>query len=221
MTARPVARPLPPMTLLSALRSPTPQRISHIKALLFALCLIPFCHLAWGIFRDSLGANPVEAITRGTGDWILRFLLITLAITPVRKLIGWHWLVRLRRMFGLYAFFYATLHLLIYLWLDQSFDLHAILKDIGKRPFITVGFTAFILMLPLAITSSNAMIRRLGARRWQSLHTAIYPIGILGVIHFWWLVKRDIREPLLYALLLAALLAPRLWWRLRAPSATV
>lgn len=205
-------------TISDVLRSPSPQRISQIKALLFILCLIPVLHLAWGLYRDTLGANPIEAITRGTGDWVLRFLLVTLAITPLRKLSGWHWLVRLRRMLGLFAFFYVALHLATYLWLDQFFDWGAILKDIIKRPFITVGFAAFVLMIPLAATSTNAMIRRVGGKRWVALHRSIYAIGILGVIHYWWLVKRDIREPLMYAAILAVLLGMRLWWA-RRPSA--
>lgn len=200
---------------LKHFRSPSPQRISQIKALVFIVALLPFIHLSWGLYRGTLGANPVEAITRGTGDWVLRFLMITLAITPLRKLTGWHWLVRLRRMFGLYAFFYVSLHLLIYLWLDQDFDVASIAADIVERPFITVGFAAFVLMTPLAVTSTNAMIRRLGGRRWQALHRAIYVISILGVLHFWWLVKRDISEPQMYAEILAVLLGIRLWWRAR------
>ena len=202
-------------SFLSALRSPTPQRINQIKAVVFVICLIPVLHLGWGLYNESLGANPIEAITRGTGDWVLRFLLITLSVTPLRKLSGWHWLVRLRRMLGLYAFFYVVLHLAIYLWLDQFFDWAAILKDIIKRPFITVGFAAFVLMIPLAITSTNAMIRKLGGKRWQALHRAIYAISILGVIHYWWLVKADVREPLIYAAILAILLGMRLWWARR------
>jgi len=197
---------------LRRFRSPSPRRISLIKAAVFLVCLIPFMHMAWGIYTDNLGANPVEAITHGTGDWVLRFLLITLGITPLRKLTGWPWLLRLRRMLGLYAFFYVVLHLMTYLWLDQAFDWHAILKDIIKRPFITVGFAAFVLMTPLALTSTNAMVRRLGGKRWQALHRAIYVIGILGVLHYWWLVKRDISEPLMYAVILATLLGLRLWW---------
>jgi methionine sulfoxide reductase heme-binding subunit len=199
---------------LRRFRSPSPRRISLIKAIIFLLCLIPVAHMVWGIYTDNLGANPVEYITRGTGDWVLRFLLITLAVTPLRKLTGWPWLVRLRRMLGLFAFFYVVLHLITYLWLDQSFDWHAILKDIVKRPFITVGFAGFVLMTPLALTSANAMIRLLGGKRWQALHRAIYVIGTLGVVHYWWLVKRDIREPLMYAVILAVLLGVRVWWKL-------
>ena len=195
---------------LVALRSPSPQRINQIKALVFVLCLLPLAWLSWRFMHDDLGANPIEAITRGTGDWVLRFLLITLAVTPLRKLSGWHWLVRLRRMLGLYAFFYSLLHLTTYVWLDQFFDWPAILKDIIKRPFITIGFAAVVLMLPLAITSTNAMIRWLGGKRWQLLHRLVYAVGICGVIHYWWLVKRDVREPLIYAAILAVLLGYRL-----------
>ncbi|MEC5386402.1 protein-methionine-sulfoxide reductase heme-binding subunit MsrQ [Uliginosibacterium sp. H3] len=198
---------------LRRFRNPSPRIISLIKVVVFLLCLLPVGHMAWGIYTDNLGANPVEYITRGTGDWVLRFLLITLAITPLRKLTGLPWLVRLRRMLGLFAFFYVVLHLITYLWLDQSFDWQAIVKDIVKRPFITVGFAAFVLMTPLAVTSTNAMIRRLGGKRWQALHRAIYAIGVLGVVHYWWLVKRDISEPLMYAAILAVLLGLRVWWK--------
>ena len=142
-------------------------------------------------------------------------LLITLTVTPLRRLSGWNWLLRLRRMLGLYAFFYACLHFTTYIWLDQFFDLASIGKDVVKRPFITVGFTAFVLLIPLAATSTNAMVKRLGARRWQLLHRLIYAIGICGVVHFWWLVKKDIREPLIFGALLAVLLGARLVWRAR------
>ncbi len=192
------------------LRKLTPARISQLKYIVFLLCLLPAALLSWRFFNDDLGANPVEAITRGSGDWLLRFLLITLAITPLRKLTQWNWLVRLRRMLGLYAFFYGVLHLITYLWLDQFFDWAGILKDVLKRPFITVGFAAFVLMIPLAITSLNAMIRLLGGKRWQALHRSVYAVGVLGVLHYWWLVKLDIREPLIYAAVLAILLAARL-----------
>lgn len=192
---------------------PTQPPIGPIKAALFALCLVPLALLAWRAYTDNLGANPIEAITRGTGDWTLRFLLITLAVTPLRRLTGAHWLLRLRRMLGLFAFFYAALHFTTYFWLDQFFDLQAIAKDILKRPFITVGFAAFVLLIPLAATSNNAAIRRLGGRKWQSLHRSVYAIAILGVVHYWWLVKKDISEPLLYASILGILLGLRAWWR--------
>ncbi len=193
--------------------NPGNTHLAAIKAALFAACLLPAFLLWRGFELDTLGANPIEAITRGTGDWTLRFLLITLAVTPLRKLTGWHWVVRLRRMLGLFAFAYGTAHLLTYLWLDQFFDWYAIARDILKRPFITVGFAALVLMAPLAATSSNAAIRRLGGRRWQALHRAIYPIAVLGCVHFWWLVKKDITEPLIYTAITAALLGIRAWWR--------
>ena len=193
--------------------NPGNTHLAAIKTVLFAACLLPAFLLWRGFELDTLGANPIEAITRGTGDWTLRFLLITLAVTPLRKLTGWHWVVRLRRMLGLFAFAYGAAHLLTYLWLDQFFDWNAIAKDILKRPFITVGFAALVLMAPLAATSSNAAIRRLGGRRWQALHRAIYPIAVLGCVHFWWLVKKDITEPLIYAAITAALLGIRAWWR--------
>jgi methionine sulfoxide reductase heme-binding subunit len=185
---------------------PRPAQLALIKASAFLLCLLPAALYVWWFYQDALGANPVEA----SGEWCLRFLLITLAITPLRKLSGMHWLLRLRRMLGLYAFFYGCLHLITYLWLDQFFDWGAILKDIVKRPFITVGFAAFVLMLPLALTSFNAAIRTLGAKRWQLLHRAAYAVAILGVAHFWWLVKRDLTEPVIYAILLTLLLGSRL-----------
>ncbi|MFT4171801.1 MAG: protein-methionine-sulfoxide reductase heme-binding subunit MsrQ [Rhodocyclaceae bacterium] len=197
----------------SAQRLPSPRALAVIKTLLFLLCLVPVVRLAYGAYTDGLGANPIEFITHATGDWTLRLLLITLAVTPLRRLTGWHWLVRLRRMLGLYAFFYGTLHFITYIWLDQFFDVHSIAKDILKRPFITVGFVAFVLMIPLAVTSANRMVRWLGGRRWQQLHRSIYVIALCGVLHYWWLVKRDIREPLMYAVILAVLLGMRMWWR--------
>ena len=181
----------------------------RIRAGAFLLCLAPLARLAILGFNDALTANPIEFITRSTGTWTLVFLLITLAVTPLRRALGLPWLLRLRRMLGLYAFFYGCLHFLTYIWLDQFFDLAAIVRDIVKRPFITMGFTAFVLMLPLAFTSTNAMVRRLGAARWQRLHRLIYAISVAGVVHYWWLVKRDVTQPLIYALLLAVLLLLR------------
>ena len=193
--------------------------MSAFKALVFILALVPLARLAAGAlyFPDWLGANPAEFITRATGDWTLRFLLVTLAVTPLRRLAGWSWLLRLRRMLGLYAFFYAVVHLSSYLAFDQLFSIPDILHDIGKRPFITAGFTALVLLVPLAITSTNAMVRRLGAKRWLALHRLVYVIAPLGVLHFWWMVKRDITEPAIYGLILAILLGYRLAARLRAP----
>lgn len=193
--------------------NPSAGQLSALKAALFVLCLIPLVRLGWGVWNDALGANPIEFITRSLGTWTLNFLLITLAVSPLRKLAGWHWLLRLRRMLGLFAFFYVLLHLATYLWLDQFFDWHAILKDILKRPFITVGMSAVVLLVPLAATSNQAMIRRLGGKRWQQLHRAIYVIAIFGVVHYWWLVKKDVTLPALYAVLLTLLLGIRALWR--------
>jgi len=157
-----------------------------------------------------LGANPIEVITHSTGDWTLIFLLITLAVRPLRKLSGQPWLIRYRRMFGLFAFFYVTLHFLTYIWLDKFFNVHDMLADIAKRKFITVGFTGFVLLIPLALTSTSGWIRRLGGKRWQALHRLIYAAAICGVIHYLWLVKADIRKPLQYGTVLAVLLGYRL-----------
>lgn len=190
---------------------------ARIKAVLFVLCLMPLGLLIWRGFTNRLTANPIEFITHTTGWWTLTFLMITLMVTPVRRILDMPWLLRLRRMLGLYAFFYASLHFLTWLVVDQFFDWEAIVKDIAKRPYITVGFTAFLLLLPLAATSTNAMVRRLGAVRWQALHRLVYAIALLGVIHFWWLVKKDIREPAIFAMILGVLLCARLvfLWRKR------
>jgi len=179
-----------------------------LKPAVFILCLVPLGMLVgWGL-RGELGANPIEEITHQTGDWALLLLLITLAVTPLRRLTGWTQPMRVRRMLGLFAFFYACLHLLTYLWLDQFFEWGEILHDVVKRPFITVGFAAFVLLVPLAVTSTRAMMRRLG-RRWQTLHRAVYLVAALAVVHYWWLVKADVRDPMLYAGLLAILLGYR------------
>jgi len=198
---------------------PTPRQIQWIKAAVFTVCLVPVARLGWLAAHHGLGANPIEYITRSTGWWTLTFLLITLTVTPLRRLTNLNWLLRLRRMLGLFAFFYVCLHFSIYIWLDQFFDLTSIGKDIVKRPFITVGFGAFVLLIPLAATSTNAMVKRLGARRWQLLHRLIYLIAICGVIHFWWLVKKNINEPLTFAALLAILLLIRLAFRGRKSAA--
>lgn len=187
---------------------------TQLKALLFLACLIPVARLGWYGYSDQLGANPIEFITRSLGTWTLVFLLLALSITPLRKLSGWSWLVKLRRMTGLFVFFYALLHFITYIWLDQFFDLNAIYKDVIKRPFITIGFATFILLLPLAITSSNAMIKILAGERWQLLHRLVYLIAIFAVIHYWWLVKRDITQPLIYGGILSLLLGYRLLGRL-------
>jgi sulfoxide reductase heme-binding subunit YedZ len=194
---------------------PKPEQIKWIKATAFVVCLIPLAHLVWQGFRNRLGANPVEYITHSTGWWTLAFILITLCVTPLRKIAGMPWLLRLRRMLGLFAFFYASLHFLTYIWLDQFFAWKDIVKDIGKRPFIMLGFAAFVLLIPLAITSTNAMVRRLGARRWQGLHRLVYVLSALGVAHFWWLVKKDVTEPFIFAALLAALFIIRLLYLLK------
>ena len=189
----------------------TPEALVNrvLKPATFVVCLVPFVLLAWGAWNDALGANPVETITRDTGRWALRLLLMTLAVTPLRQLTGFHLLMRLRRMLGLFCFFYALLHFTTYAVLDSSLDPAYILDDIIKRPYITVGFTAFCLLLPLAATSTNAMVRRLGGRRWRNLHRFVYVIGALVVLHFLWLVKADLRDPLLYASIYASLMLTR------------
>ena len=191
--------------------------IRRFKPVVFLVCLIPLARLGWKAYSGALGANPIEVITHATGDWTLRFLLITLAVSPVRKLTRQLWLIRYRRMLGLFAFFYGTLHFLTYIWLDKFFDLHEMLHDVSKRRFITVGFTGFVLLIPLAVTSTQGWIRRLGGKRWQALHRLIYISAIAGVIHYWWLVKADIREPLKYGTILAVLLGYRIavWARPR------
>ena len=179
-----------------------------LKPAVFLLCLLPLVILVWQLLTDRLGANPIDEVADSTGEWALRFLLITLAATPLKRLFGWGWAIRVRRMLGLFAFFYATLHLFTYLWLDQFFDWGEIWLDILDRPFITVGMLAFVLLLPLAATSDHAMVRRLG-RNWKRLHRLAYVVPLLGVIHFWWLVKADVLEPLVYGGVLAVLLLLR------------
>lgn len=194
--------------------------VSRIKAVLFILCLFPATRLVLGALSGSLGADPVEALDHGTGLWSLRLLLATLTVTPLRRWTGWIWLVRLRRTLALYAFFYACLHVAVYLVFDQFFDWSEIAKDIVKRPHLTAGFAAFVLMIPLVVTSTNAMMKRLGGRRWQLLHRLTYPIAALVVLHFFWLVKRDVSEPTLYALILSVLLCARLIHRPRKAPAS-
>lgn len=181
------------------------------KAALFALCLAPLGDLLWRGFHDELGADPVTFITHRTGEWTLRFLVLTLAISPLRKILRLSQLIRFRRMLGLFAFFYVCLHFTTWIWLDHYFNWAEMWKDIHKRPFITVGFTGFVLLIPLALTSTAGWIRRLGGKRWRMLHRAIYVTAIAGVVHYYWLVKSDVRRPLAYAFLVAILLA----WRLR------
>jgi sulfoxide reductase heme-binding subunit YedZ len=180
-----------------------------IKPFVFIAALGPLAYLLLGAWQGRLGANPIETITRSTGLWTLRFMLITLAVTPLRRLTGLNDIVRVRRMLGLFAFFYGSLHLLTYVWLDQFFDWAAIVKDVAKRPFITAGFSAYVLLVPLAITSTASMIRRLGGRTWRRLHRLAYVTAALGVLHYWWLVKADIRPPRNYAIVLGVLLFAR------------
>jgi sulfoxide reductase heme-binding subunit YedZ len=176
------------------------------KVPVFLLCLVPAALLVWRGLHNDLTANPIEFITHATGDWTLRFLIFTLAITPLRKLLNSPELIRYRRMLGLFAFFYVCLHFTTYIWLDKFFDLSEMWKDVAKRRFITVGFAGFLLLIPLAITSTTAWIRRLGGRRWRILHRAIYFSAVAGVIHYYWLVKSDVRKPLQYAAFVAVLL---------------
>ncbi len=185
-------------------------RAGWLKVVVFPLCLAPLALLMWKAAQAKLGANPIEAITHSTGDWTIRFLLITLAVTPLRKLTGQPWLIRFRRMFGLFAFFYGCLHFLTYIWLDQGFNVHSMTKDVYKRPFITLGFTAFVLLAPLAVTSTRKMIQRLGGRRWQWLHRLIYVSAIAAIVHFTWAMKKDIHRPIEYGIVLGVLLGYRL-----------
>lgn len=189
--------------------APSPARIRFLKGVVFALCLLPALRLAWRAAHGGLGANPIEVVTRAAGWWTLALLLITLSVTPLRRLAGAPWLLRFRRMLGLFAFAYALTHLGLYVWLDQFFDAMAILEDILKRPFITVGMLAMTMLIPLAATSTDGMVRRLGARRWQALHRLVYVIVPLGVLHYWWLVKRDVTQPAIFLGLAVLLLAYR------------
>lgn len=182
--------------------------IRHIKWGVFALALTPLGMLIVRALTGDLGANPIESVTHTTGDWALRLLLVTLAITPVRRLTGWNRIVQLRRMLGLFAFFYACLHLTTYVFLDQFFDWRAMIEDVWDRPYITAGLSAFVLLVPLAVTSTNGWIRRLG-RNWSRLHRLVYPAAVIAVVHFLWLVKADLLEPGIYALVLALLLGIR------------
>ena len=184
--------------------------VRWIKPPVFLLCLGPAATLVWKGLHDELSANPAEFIRNSLGTWTLVFLCITLAITPSRRLLHQNWLIRFRRMFGLFAFFYASLHLVTYVIFDTGYDFSAIVKDVYMRPFITAGFTAFVLMLPLALTSTAGMIRRLGGRRWQMLHWLIYPTAIAGVIHYYWLVKSDETVPLRFAAVVTVLLGYRI-----------
>ena len=203
--------------------NPTPRQFKALKAGLFALALVPFARLVYLTVTQQF-VEPLEAITRGTGDWVLYLLCITLAITPLRRLSGWNWVVKLRRMAGLYAFFYAFMHFLAFLWFDHFFDLADMWKDVVKRPFITVGFIGFVLLVPLAVTSTNGMIKRLGGKRWQWLHRLIYLIAPLGILHFWWMKagKHNFTEPIIFGVIVALLLGVRVVWsRSKAVAARV
>ena len=195
---------------------PDSREFKIIKAGLFLLACLPFLRLIVFTYLDQLGANPLEFITRNTGDWTIYLLCITLSITPLRKLIGWNWLVALRRMLGLFSFFYASLHFLAFLWFDHFFDVQAMLHDVIKRPFIAMGFATFILLLPLAATSTKKMMRLLG-KRWKTLHQLIYLIIIMGLVHFWWMRagKQNFTQPLFLTGITFVLLGSRVvsWWR--------
>lgn len=194
------------------------MKSSPLKPAAFLICLIPLGQLLYRAYMDDLGANPIDTITKFTGSWALFILLASLSVTPLRKITGQNELIKFRRMLGLFAFFYALLHFSTFLVLDHFFDFARIAKDIVKRPYVTAGFTAFVLMIPLAITSNSGMIRRLG-KRWQQLHYLVYAIGILGVIHFYWLVKSDITRPAQYGLVLASLLGFRIYYKWSAAPA--
>jgi sulfoxide reductase heme-binding subunit YedZ len=199
-----------------------PRTFARLRAALFVTALLPLARLFYLGAAGGLGANPVETVIRSLGTWTLMALVVTLSITPLRLATGWAWPMRLRRMFGLFTFFYAVLHLAAYLWLDQWFDLAAIWKDVLKRPYVTAGFAAMLLLVPLAATSSNGWVRRLGGRNWQRLHRLVYAVAALAVLHFWWqkAAKNDVGEPFVYALVIALLLGVRVlrWARRRYGS---
>ena len=192
----------------------TYQSGKKIKPVLFILLLVPLAMLAYRFYSEGLGANPIETINRYTGDWALRILLSTLAFSPLIRITCWHNIIQYRRMFGLFAFFYVCVHLSSYIVLDQFFDFSEIIDDVFKRPFITAGFSAFILLIPLAVTSTNKMVERL-QYRWIQLHRLVYVIAMLAVLHFWWMVKVDTREPMIYAIILAILLGFRLFFYIK------
>ncbi|NYE63541.1 sulfoxide reductase heme-binding subunit YedZ [Duganella sp. 1224] len=194
----------------------TTKQISWIKGALFVLALVPLARMVYLTVTGQL-VNPLEFITRGTGDWTLYCLTLTLAVTPLRKLSGWNWLIKLRRMLGLYTFFYGFLHFMTFLWFDHFFDVREMWQDVLKRPFIAVGFIAFVLLIPLAVTSTNGMIKRLGGKRWQWLHRLIYVIAGLALLHFWWMKagKHDLSQPILFIAIIGTLLLMRVWWATR------
>ena len=210
------------MTTASSLSLPRRVlRSRAVKPLLFVLCLLPFAGLFWRGWTNDLGPNPEQTVIWTTGLWALRLLLITLSVTPLRKLTGWAELARFRRMFGLFVFFYALLHFTAWLGLVNGFSVDMALRDVVKHPFVLAGMTALLLMTPLALTSTNGMIKRLGARRWQALHRLVYVVGVVAVFHFWWgkLAKNNTASPTVYALILALLLGLRLWWAWRTAQA--
>ena len=201
--------------------NPTARQASLIKAAVFVLALVPLLRMVYLTLTGQL-VEPLEFITRGTGDWTLYFLCFTLAVTPLRRLTRWNWLIKLRRMLGLYMFFYGVLHFMTFLWFDHFFDVAEMWKDVLKRPFITVGFIAFVLLIPLAVTSTNAMVKRLGGKRWQWLHRLIYVIAPLAILHFWWMKagKHNFTEPIIYGTILGVLLLMRVYWaRVKARAA--
>ena len=193
--------------------APSAKQVSLIKGAVFVAALLPFLRVAWLVFRQ-VPVDPLEFITHETGDWALYLLCITLAVTPLRRITSWNWLIKLRRMLGLFTFFYALLHFIAFFWFDHFFDLAAMLRDVAKRPFILVGFTAFVLLIPLAATSTNGMIKRLGGKRWQWLHRLIYVIAPLAVLHFWWMksAKNNLAQPTLFSVIVVLLLALRVYW---------
>jgi sulfoxide reductase heme-binding subunit YedZ len=195
----------------------TAARRRALKVVVFVLCLLPVAWLVWGAFNGRLGANPIEKITRETGTWALRFLCLRLAVTPVRRLTGWNGVIRFRRMLGLFAFFYACLHLTNFVAIDHFFAFSEILKEIVKRPYITLGMTAFVLLVPLAVTSTAGWVRRLGGRGWQRLHRLVYVAASLAVVHYWALVKADTTRPWRYAAIVAGLLGVRALLAARPP----
>ncbi|WP_332853270.1 sulfite oxidase heme-binding subunit YedZ [Duganella sp. S19_KUP01_CR8] len=193
--------------------NPTARQASLIKAAIFLLALVPLARMVYLTLTGQL-VEPLEFITRGTGDWTLYFLCFTLAVTPLRRISKWNWLIKLRRMLGLYMFFYGFLHFMTFLWFDHFFDVQEMWKDVLKRPFITVGFIAFVLLIPLAATSTNAMVKRLGGKRWQWLHRLVYVIAPLAILHFWWMKagKHNFTQPIFFGVILGSLLLMRIYW---------
>lgn len=202
------------------MKTPTQTQVKQIKRLLFFVCLIPLIRLFWLGYQDDLGANPVEFIEHSTGYWALFILLATLSLTPIRLVTKTAWVMQLRRMLGLFMFFYACVHLVIYIVLDYSLLWDEIYLDIIDHPYIIVGLLAFVLSIPLAVTSTNKMIKRLG-KKWKTLHKSVYLVAVLGVVHFWWLVKKDIREPLLFAAVLALLFLVRWFYNRQTQTKSV